>query len=89
VLTADEQLLASVAPVGKPPKTAIVVRAAELYTHCPKAFVRSHLWNADTWPDPTDLPTSAEVTLAHARDKTLTLAEVERLQRESLEKRLA
>ena len=54
-------------------------------THCPKAFVRSALWSADTWPaDDDDIPSPAEVSLAHQRDPSLTLADVERTQRESL-----
>ena len=75
--------------VGKPPRAAIVVEAQEVYAHCPKAFVRSGLWQPNTWPDPDTLPTSAEVTLAHLRDPGLTLADVERRQVESLRDRLA
>ena len=37
------ELLERLTPVGKPPKTAIVVEAEEVYTHCPKAFVRESL----------------------------------------------
>jgi hypothetical protein len=66
-----------------------VVEAEEVYAHCPKAFVRSRLWDPASWPDAGELPTSAEVTLAHLRDPDLTLAEVERRQRESLLHRLA
>ena len=67
-MTAAPDVLGRLTQVGKPPKTAIVVRAEEVYTHCPKAFVRSKLWDPDTWPDPATLPTSAEVSLAHQRD---------------------
>ena len=49
-------LLERLTPVGKPPQTAIVVEAEEVYTHCPKAFVRSKLWDPDSWPDPATLP---------------------------------
>ena len=66
-----------------------MVRAEEVYTHCPKAFVRSRLWEPATWPDPTTLPTSAEISLAHQRDPELTLEQVEARERESLAKRLA
>jgi PPOX class probable FMN-dependent enzyme len=89
VVTAAPELLERLTPVGKPPKTAIVVEAEEVYTHCPKAFVRSKLWNPDTWPDPATLPTSAEVTLAHQRNPQLTLEQVEEREREALAKRLA
>jgi PPOX class probable FMN-dependent enzyme len=88
-VTAAPEVLERVTPVGKPPRTAIVVKAEEVYTHCPKAFVRSRLWEPATWPDPTTLPTSAEISLAHQRDPELTLEQVEARERESLAKRLA
>ncbi|HXE45257.1 MAG TPA: MSMEG_1061 family FMN-dependent PPOX-type flavoprotein [Conexibacter sp.] len=88
-ITAQPVVLARLAPVGKPPKTAIVVRAQEVFTHCPKAFVRSRLWDPATWPAPQDQPSPAEVSHAHLRDPALTAADVERQQAESLRTRLA
>jgi len=88
VVTAVPELLERLTPVGKPPKTAIVVEAEEVYTHCPKAFVRSKVWDPDSWPDPATLPTSAEVSLAHQRNPELTLEQVQQRERESLAKRL-
>jgi PPOX class probable FMN-dependent enzyme len=88
VVTAVPELLERLTPVGKPPKSAIVVKAEEVYTHCPKAFVRSKLWDPDSWPDPAGLPTSAEVSLAHQRNPELTLEQVQQRERESLAKRL-
>jgi PPOX class probable FMN-dependent enzyme len=87
-VTAAAEVLDRLNPVGKPPRTAIVVEAEEVYTHCPKAFVRSKLWDAATWPEPGDLPSPAEVTLAHLADPSLTLEDVERASRESLLYRL-
>jgi PPOX class probable FMN-dependent enzyme len=87
-VTEDAALLAGLNPVGKPPRTAIVVEAEEAYAHCPKAFVRAQLWDPATWLAPDDLPSPAEVSLAHARNPDLTLEEVERKQRESLLYRL-
>jgi PPOX class probable FMN-dependent enzyme len=88
-VTADSELLARIAAVGKPPVTAIVVAVEEVYAHCPKAFVRSRLWQPDSWPDAQSLPSSAEVTLAHLRDPELTLDQIERRERDSLQNRLA
>jgi len=88
VVTAAPELLARLTPVGKPPKTAIVVEAEEVYTHCPKAFVRSKLWDPDSWPDPATLPSSAEVSVAHQRNPEVTLEQVRQRERESLAKRL-
>jgi PPOX class probable FMN-dependent enzyme len=87
-VSADPDMLERLTPVGKPPRTAIVVEAEEVYTHCPKAFVRSKLWDPDGWPDAADLPTSAEVTLAHQRNPKLTLEQVKQREREALLYRL-
>ena len=87
-VSAEADLLERLTPVGKPPRTAIVVEAEEVYTHCPKAFVRSKLWDPDSWPDPAELPTSAEVSLAHQRDPELTLDQVKQREREALLYRL-
>jgi uncharacterized protein len=88
VVTAEPELLERLTPVGKPPLTAIVVRAEEVYAHCPKAFVRSRLWDPESWADPATPPTSAEVSLAHQRNPELTLERVEERERDSLANRL-
>jgi PPOX class probable FMN-dependent enzyme len=87
-VTADPTVLARLTAVGKRPRTAIVVEAEEAYAHCPKAFVRSKLWDPSTWPAAADLPTPAQVTLAHLRDPDRTVEDEERYQRESLLYRL-
>jgi PPOX class probable FMN-dependent enzyme len=87
-VSADPELLGRITPVGKPPRTAIVVETEEVYTHCPKAFVRSKLWDPSTWPDPAGLPSSAEVALAHQRNPELTLEQVQQREREALLYRL-
>jgi hypothetical protein len=88
-VTADPDVLALTAAVGKPARTAIVVRADEVYAHCPKAFVRSRLWDPDTWPASNDVPSPAEVMLAHLRDPARTLADEEEYLAEALRSRLA
>ncbi len=88
-VTTAPEVLERLTPVGKPPRSAIVVAADEVYAHCPKAFVRSALWDPASWPAAADQPSAAEVTLAHRREPALTLAEVEQEQAESLRSRLA
>jgi PPOX class probable FMN-dependent enzyme len=88
-VTDRPDLLGRLTPVGKPPRTAIVVAADEVFTHCPKAFVRSRLWEPETWPGAGDQPTSAEILHAHVADPAITLADVEEAERESLRRRLA
>jgi uncharacterized protein len=87
-VTAQADLLDALTAVGKRPRTAIVVDPDEVYAHCPKAFIRSSLWDPHTWPSPDSLPSAAEVSLAHQADPGLTLADVERSQRESVLYRL-
>jgi PPOX class probable FMN-dependent enzyme len=87
-VTAEAGVLERLTPVGKAPRTAIVVEVEEVYTHCPKAFVRSRLWDPASWPDRAGLPSSAEVSLAHQRDPELTLDQVEQREREALLYRL-
>ncbi len=90
-VSADPELLDGLTAVGKPPKSAIVVRADEVFAHCPKAFVRSRLWDPDAWPSAEEQPTPAEVSLAHMQTAypDLTLADVERQQADALRYRLA
>jgi len=87
-VSAEPALLERLTPVGKPPRTAIVVKAEEVYAHCPKAFVRSKLWDPSTWPDPDDLPSAAEVNVAHQRNPGWTVQQEEERMREALLNRL-
>jgi PPOX class probable FMN-dependent enzyme len=87
-VTAQPELLERLTPVGKPPATAIVIEAEEVYAHCPKAFVRSKLWDPDSWPDPAGLPTSAEVSVAHQRDPNWSVEQEAQRQADSLLHRL-
>jgi predicted pyridoxine 5'-phosphate oxidase superfamily flavin-nucleotide-binding protein len=87
-VTARPDLLERLTAVGKPPRTAIVVEAEEVYAHCPKAFVRSKLWDPASWLDPATLPTAAEVSVAHRRDPGWTVEQEERRQADALLHRL-
>jgi PPOX class probable FMN-dependent enzyme len=61
VLTTDEELRASFAIGDKLPATVIVVTIASVYTQCPKALVRSHLWDPAHFRDASELPTVGEI----------------------------
>ena len=60
-LTTDAALLAPSAVEGKPPKLGILVDIDEAYAQCPKAFLRSHLWDAAQFVPQDVLPTSGEI----------------------------
>jgi uncharacterized protein len=57
----DEELLAPSAVDGKVPKIGILVSVDEAYTQCPKAFIRSDLWNPERFVDRSELPSSGEI----------------------------
>jgi PPOX class probable FMN-dependent enzyme len=56
-LVSDAPFFDELVVKGKRPQLAIVVRVEELYLHCAKAFLRSSLWDPETWPERKDLPT--------------------------------
>jgi uncharacterized protein len=78
----DDELLAGSAVDGKPPKLGIVVSVEEAYTQCPKALIRSDLWNPERHVDRSELPTSGEIMRAVA-DPAL---DAERYDRERAER---
>ena len=47
----DAELCAKVAARGSKALLVIRVRVTECYFHCAKAFLRSDLWNPETWPE--------------------------------------
>ncbi|MFJ7159699.1 MSMEG_1061 family FMN-dependent PPOX-type flavoprotein [Streptomyces sp. NPDC101118] len=83
-VSADPGLLERLTPVGKPPRSAIVVEVEEAYQHCPKALLRGAAWKPEQWPSDAEVPSSAEVTLSHLNVPGLTLEEIRRHERESL-----
>ena len=42
-------------------QTAAPVQIDQVFTHCPKAFVRSDLWNPDRFLDSSTLPSPGEI----------------------------
>ena len=51
-LTTDPALLESLAARNKAAVLAIRVRVEEVFFHCAKAFIRSGLWQHDSWAEP-------------------------------------
>ena len=50
-LTCDPELLERLAARGKPAVIAIRIHVEECFFHCAKAFIRSRLWQPETWPE--------------------------------------
>ncbi len=57
----DRELLESMSVGGKLPWLATVVHVTEAFVHCPKAFLRSDLWNPESWPNRDSLPSMARI----------------------------
>jgi PPOX class probable FMN-dependent enzyme len=57
----DADLRASFAIGGKVPTTVIEVTTHAVYTQCPKALIRSHLWDPDRHRDPSELPSVGQI----------------------------
>jgi PPOX class probable FMN-dependent enzyme len=83
-ISADPRLLERLTPVGKPPRSALVVEVEEAYQHCPKAFLRGSAWKPEAWLSEDDVPSSAEITLSHVGVPGLTLEQIRQSERESL-----
>ncbi|WP_235437761.1 MSMEG_1061 family FMN-dependent PPOX-type flavoprotein [Kitasatospora griseola] len=83
-VSTDPRLLEQLTPVGKPPRSAIVVSTDEVYGHCPKALLRSSAWDPEQWLPADAMPSSAEITLSHLDDPSLTLDQVLAAEEESL-----
>ena len=62
----DPELLAESEVEGKVPKLGILVEVEEAYTQCPKAFLRSELWNPERHIDRSELPSQGEILRAIA-----------------------
>jgi uncharacterized protein len=75
----DPDVLASMAYQGKTPQLAIGVTAQEVYLHCGKALIRSHLWQPETWPAQDELPNGAEIFTNHIRLPNITPETAEKI----------
>jgi uncharacterized protein len=77
VVTTDPQVRALGAVKGRMPTTAVVLTVHEALYQCPRALVRSRLWDPDSRVDPASLASLDEVLADQVPD--LTLAESVRL----------
>lgn len=66
-ITRDPELLEKSAVKGKTPLFGILVEVEECYTHCAKAFIRSELWEPESWLDKEVLPSVPSMLVAHAK----------------------
>ena len=55
-ITDHPEYLSQLAARNKTPKLAIMMDVAEIYFHCPKAYIRSSLWEPKTFMDRAKMP---------------------------------
>ena len=60
----DRDLCGSFIERGKPALLVMRVRISECYFHCAKAFLRSRLWQPESWPEEMHVSFGAEIAAA-------------------------
>ncbi len=61
LITDELELLEPCAVQGSVPKLGILVSVLEAYTQCPKALIRSELWNSEHHIERSELPSSGQI----------------------------
>ena len=82
----DAVLLEASTIEGKAPQLGILVEVEEAYTQCPKALLRSELWNSERHIDRSELPSSGEI-LRSTADPELDVDEYEEARGERYRRR--
>ncbi len=82
----NPDILAKLTARGKTPLVGIRVEVEECYIHCAKAFMRSGLWEPDTWSDKQAMPSAAQIIFDHA--KMSSVEDIEQRLEEGYKKRL-
>jgi PPOX class probable FMN-dependent enzyme len=68
-LTRDPDLLEQCAVDGRKPWFVTDVEIRQVFSHCGKAFLRSELWKAETWPDPDAVRSPSKSIAGAAAEK--------------------
>ena len=82
----DPEVLAPSTIEGKAPRLGILVEVEEAYSQCPKALLRSELWNSERHIDRSELPSSGEI-LRSTADPELDVDEYEEARGERYRRR--
>ena len=82
----DAELLAASEVEGKVPQLGILVKVEEAYTQCPKALLRSDLWNPERHIERSELPRSGDILRATA-DAELDVEDYEEVRTERYRRR--
>jgi hypothetical protein len=82
----DPELLAGCAVEGAVPGLGILVEIEEAYTQCPKALIRSDLWNPERHLDRSELPSMGEI-MRSLQGETIDVDEYDRARAERYARR--
>jgi PPOX class probable FMN-dependent enzyme len=77
-LTRDPALLAACEVDGRQPWFVVDVAVCQVFSHCGKAFVRSRLWQPESWPDPLAVRSPSRSIAGLAKDEGRDEADVRR-----------
>lgn len=58
-VSTEPEILDACPIAGRRPNACVVVEVRTAFIHCAKALKRSSLWNAEKWPDTSDMATPA------------------------------
>ena len=62
-LVTDPDILEGMRVNDRVPTVAIIVKVAEVFMHCAKAFRRSHLWDPEHFQDRSEMPSLIKIIL--------------------------
>jgi PPOX class probable FMN-dependent enzyme len=79
IIVRDEDLLERLAVQGSRPNVGVVVTVEETFFHCPKAFLRGHVWDLKSFISRKELPSLSRMILDQTRPPDRSDAEHERL----------
>ena len=81
----DEDPLSQMAARGKTPVFGIGVEVEEVFLHCPKAFIRSSLWDAARAGGDRPIPSFARMLLDHTKMQGISEDDMQRQLAESIQ----
>lgn len=84
----DPKLLEQMKAKNKVPLLGIGVQVEECYIHCAKAFMRSQVWETNTWLSKEALPNPAAILAEHTKKLGKTEQEIQQSLQDSYKNRL-
>jgi len=60
-VTVDEEILEKMSVRGRCPKSGLIIKVEEVFMHCAKALMRSHLWDTERHIERSSFPTLGQI----------------------------